>query len=393
MINVNEIEKQIQLSIKEKIETELQTYNLYDLIEQQIQSTVKEKVNATVTGLLNRLINSNTVDEKLDSLISADLQQKLDVAIKSKVANEVSRTDLVSEISNAVTRFVDTKMSKSVLPENFIPAKSINWTGYQIPPSLIGNGSINNFSSQGIDDHASDTNLTVLDGQVVVEHELISNRLNVVTDAYAKTMVVENLTIEKNLNIHDGKFAEQIKSLIDTRIQQSKTDEEYDLNGKALKSNQQLLIDNKSLGNTIIESNLRKVGRLTSLNVIGETTLAETIYVSNGRLGLNTDEPAGVFTAWDEESEVTIRKYKNRTMYIGSIRDSELVLGVAGNVVVAVRKDGIELNKVKIGNVNITSSVSCPTHRGHPGDLAINSGTEKVWAWRCTGGEVWVPMV
>ena len=77
------------------------------------------------------------------------------------------------------------------------------------------------------------------------------------------------------------------------------------------------LIDNNSLGNSIIESNLRKVGRLTSLSVTGITELADTVYINNGRLGVNTEEPAGVFTAWDEESELTVRKYKNRTMYVG----------------------------------------------------------------------------
>ena len=118
------------------------------------------------------------------------------------------------------------------------------------------------------------------------------------------------------------------------------------------------------------------------------------MYVDNGRLGINTEEPAGVFTAWDEESEITIRKYKNRTMYIGSSRDSELVLGVNGNAVVAVRKHGIETNSVKIGNITVTTANQAPAHRGAPGDLVINEATvgNQPWAWRCTGGETWLPL-
>lgn len=393
MIDINDIEKQIQQSIAEKIETELQTYNLYDLIEQEIQSTVREKVNATITGLLNRLIDSHAVEQKVDSMLSGDIQQKLESAIKNKVSQTISQTDLGTEISNSITQFVENKMKKAVLPDSFIPAQSIIWDGYKIPASTVGDGIINNFTSNGIDDHASETNLTVLDGQVVVENELITNHLTVVDTAGIKTLTVDNLHIEKSFNINSGTFAEQIKSLIDTRISQAEADRDFDLNGKTLMSNRVALLDNKSLGSSIIESNLRKVGRLTNLNVIGETTLAETLYVNSGRIGINTDEPAGAFTVWDEESELTIRKYKNRTIYMGSSRDSELVLGCAGNAVLLVRKDGIESNKIKIGNISVTSSMTKPTHRGAPGDLSINCGSEKLWAWRCTGGVSWVPMM
>jgi hypothetical protein len=93
--------------------------------------------------------------------------------------------------------------------------------------------------------------------------------------------------------------------------------------------------------------------------------LAQTVYIDHGRLGINTIEPAGVFTAWDEESELTIRKYKQRTMYVGSSRDSELVLGVNGDAVLAVRKHGVEVNSVKIGNITVSNVNGEPSHRGN----------------------------
>jgi len=393
MIDINDIEKQVQEALKQKIDTELSNYDLYTVIEQQINRTVQDKVNATITGLLNRLINSETIAQQVDALVTTELQEKVDLAVKSRAAQTVSQVDLGTEISKRIAGFVEERMLQAKLPENFIPASSINWNNSKLSADFVGSGTIQDFTSRGIEDCAGDINLTVLDGQVVIENETVTKHLTVVETGNIKNLSVGKLTINDDLVVKSGKFVEEIKSLIDGRIEVYH-DKPVDLKGAALTSNQVKLIDSQSLGSSIVESNLRKLGRLTNLNVIGETTLAETVYVDNGRLGINTEEPAGVFTAWDEESEITIRKYKNRTMYIGSSRDGELVLGVNGNAVVAVRKHGIETNSVKIGNITVTTANQAPAHRGAPGDLVINEATvgNQPWAWRCTGGETWLPL-
>ena len=394
MIDINDIEKQVQEALKQKIEAELVNYDFYSIIENQILLHVQDKVNATVTQLLTRLIDVTNIQKTVDLKLSQDIQEKIDLAVKSRVAQTVSQRDIGTEISNRIADFVQERMQQASLPNSFIPAASINWSDHKLSANCIGSGTIEDFSSTGIEDSATEVNLTILDNQVVVENELLTNHLTVLRSARVTDLKVDNLTVDKKIIINDPQFAAQIKSLVDNRISQHSIDNDFDLNGKPLMSNNVKLIDNKSLGNSIVESNLRKLGRLSNLNVIGETNLAETVYIDNGRVGINTDEPAGVFTAWDEESEITIRKHKNRTMYIGSTRDSELVLGTGGNVSLAIRKDGIETNQIKIGNINITSGNKEPNYRGAPGDLVINynSGSKEPWAWRCTGGETWIPL-
>jgi hypothetical protein len=394
MIDINDIEKQVQAALQEKIEAELNTYDLYYVIEQQINLTVQDKVNATITGLLNRLINNETVAAQVNTHMSLDIQEKLDQAVQSRVASTVAQTDLGTEISKGIAKFVQERMLQAALPENFIPAKTINWDHSQLPADRIGAGTINNFSSNGIEDHAIEVNLTVLDGQVVIENETVTKQLTVVDSASIKNLSVGKIVVNDGIVINDGKFAEQIRGLIDSRISHRDAENNWDTNGKPLQSNRTVLIDNNSLGNSIVESNLRKVGRLTSLSVTGITELADTVYINNGRLGVNTEEPAGVFTAWDEESELTVRKYKNRTMYVGSSRDSELVLGVGGDAVLSIRRSGVETNSIKIGNISISSGNSEPKRRGSPGDLVVNESAHagQPWAWRCTGGETWVPL-
>lgn len=396
MININEIEKQVQESIKQKINSELDNFDIFEIIEQHIGKTVQDKVNVTVTALLNRLISENTVADQISSLSAAKIQEKLDLAIKARIAQTVSQTDVGTEISSRIAQFVENRMLQAALPNNFIPANAINWDNFALSADTIGTGTIENFCSTGIEDRASNVNLTVLDGQVIVEKQLVANDLKVVNIAEFRDATVNGrFTVNGTLVINDSEFNQSLCSLIDNRITRYNENHPLDLNGAALVSNTVKLIDNRSLGSTVIESNLRKLGRLLSLEVAGTTELAETVYAANGKVGINTDEPAGVFTVWDEESEISIRKYKNRNMYIGSTRDSELTLGVGGHSVLEINRNGVATPSLKLGNITITTGNVEPTHRASPGDLVINDHTDpsQPWAWRCVGGNTWKPLV
>ena len=337
---------------------------------------------------------AHSLVEVLKMTETLDINEEIRRVLSNKIDNLISNIDIGSILLERIDQYVESRATSGKLQRGMIDHNRIDWTDYSLSAERVGSGTIHNFTSDGIEDHASDVNLTVLDGQVVIENETVTKQLTVVDTATVKNLSVGKLVVNDGITIHDGSFSDQIKSLIDSRISQRASENNWDTNGKPLQSNGRVLVDNSALGSSIVESNLRKVGRLTDLNVTGETTLAETVYIDNGRLGINTEEPAGVFTAWDEESELSIRKYKNRTMYVGSTRDSDLVLGVNGDVVLAIRKTGIETNSIKISNITITTGNVEPSHRGHPGDLVINDASRPgaPWAWRCAGGEKWIPL-
>jgi len=323
-----------------------------------------------------------------------DINEEIQKVLTEKINNLISNIDIGSIILERIDNYINERASSGKLSRGMISHQQVDWSNFSMPAAHVGSGTIKNFTSQGIDDHATETNLTVLDGQVVIENETITNELTVVETANIKQLTVEKIIINSGLTIKDANFSEQIKSLIDSRISQHQADSTWDTGGKPLVGNGVELIAPGKLGSSIIESNLRKVGRLIELSVTGETELADTVYISNGKMAINTDEPAGVFTAWDEEAEVSIRKYKNRTMYVGSTRDSELVLGVGGDAVLNIRKSGIETNSVKVGNITITNGNREPSNSGAPGDLVINDAVAsgQPWAWRCLGGNKWVPL-
>lgn len=323
-----------------------------------------------------------------------DINEEIRKVLSNKIDNIIRNIDIGSILLERIDEYVENRATSGKLQRGMIDHRRIDWTDYTLPADNISVGTVHNFTSDGIEDHATEVNLTILDGQVVIENEAIAKHLTVVDNANIKNLSVGKLVVNNGITIADGSFAEQIRGLVDSRISQRANEHGWDTDGKPLKSNGTVLIDNNSLGSSIVESNLRKLGRLTNISVTGVSELAETMYIDNGRVGINTDEPAGVLTAWDEESEVSIRKYKNRTMYIGSTRDSELVLGVGGDAVLNIRRSGVEVNSVKIGNITVSSGKSEPTYRGSPGDLVINESTvgNHPWAWRCVGGETWLPL-
>jgi LPS O-antigen subunit length determinant protein (WzzB/FepE family) len=215
MININEIEKQVQESIKQKIENELQNHDIFEIISQHLNQTIQEKVNVTVTALLNRLINENTVANQISGLSAVQIQEKLDLAVRSRVASTVSQTDLGSEISLRIEKFVQDRILQAALPENFIPADTINWDNFVLSADKIGTGTIENFTSTGIQDRAESTNLTVLDGQVIVEKVLVANDLKIVNIAeFRDASVNGRLTVNGTLIINDSNFNESLCSLM-----------------------------------------------------------------------------------------------------------------------------------------------------------------------------------
>lgn len=394
MTQTIDINEEIQKVLTEKINHLTNKVDISNIVVQRIDNYINKRagIQQACTQKISALVEEIDIEERIDDYIeqNASVQQLL----VEKINSIVNNVDIGSIILERIDDYINERASSGKLSRGMISHQQIDWTNYSMPAAHIGNGVVKNFTSQGIDDHATEVNLTVLDGQVIVEDEFVTKNITVVETANIEKLTVGELVIDHGLTIRDSKFAEQIKSLIDSRITQHQADSTWDTGGKPLIGNGTEMIAPGKLGSSIIESNLRKLGRLSDLSVTGTTELAETVFIENGKMAINTDEPGGVFTAWDEESELSIRKYKNRTMYVGSTRDSEMVLGVAGDAVLHIKRTGVETNSVKVGNITITNSNKEPSKTGSPGDLVINDAgaTGQPWAWRCIGGSKWIPL-
>jgi hypothetical protein len=394
MTDTIDINEEIQKVLTQKINSVTNNIDIDVIILERIDDYIFKRagIQQACAQQISTLVKEIDIEERIDDYIkqNASVQQLL----AEKINSILNNVDIGSIILERIDDYINERASSGKLSRGVVSHEQVDWTDYVLPAAHVGSGIIKNFASEGIEDRSTEINLTVLDGQVIIENETITNHLTVVDSATINNLSVNKLIINNGLVINDTSFAEQIKGLIDDRIIQKNNENTWDTYGKSLKSNNTILIDNTRLGNTVVESNLRKLGRLTSLAVTGTTELAESVFIENGKLGINTDEPSGALTVWDEESELSIRKYKNRNMYIGSTRDSELTLGVGGDAVLSIKKDGIETNSVKVGNITISNGNKEPNKTGAPGDLVINDAgaVGQPWAWRCIGGNKWLPL-
>lgn len=128
------------------------------------------------------------------------------------------------------------------------------------------------------------------------------------------------------------------------------------------------VINQTSLGESITESKLKSVGVLKKLSVSGSAEFGETLYVvsTNGRIGVNTDQPNAAISAIDNGIEVVLGADEEGVGIVGTwsgkelniITDNTARISINGNVT----EFGNEKSKgavVKIhGSLEVDSVVS-----------------------------------
>jgi len=165
------------------------------------------------------------------------------------------------------------------------------------------------------------------------------------------------------------------------------------LKDKNIVNNGKLLLNSTTLGPSVVNSNIRKLGLLQNLRVQGDAAINNTMTVGeNGRVGINTDSPDGALSVWDEDAEITFSKSSRRTMRIGSNRDGELILGAANKDQLQIKANLIEITEpLRLMGIKFSVSDGIPDYRGEPGEIVYNktarSGQPIIYI--CQGNNTW----
>jgi len=108
-----------------------------------------------------------------------------------------------------------------------------------------------------------------------------------------------------------------------------------------------------------------------------------------GRVGINTEETAGVLSVWDEDSELSVLKYAQKNMFVGSTRGNDITLGSNNqNQIVLKTNNVIELNgPVRFCGLLINIVDRIPERVGEPGELAIVRDGSAIY--KCMGQSSW----
>lgn len=255
--------------------------------------------------------------------------------------------------------------------------------------------------TSGIQDHAQQSELTVLDENVVVENCLTANRIEVVTSARIKELTVtgsintdnrawqtlsEDIS-EKTLNRLTTEWKQSLVSDVEAKIR------EHGIDFTQVQIDGVRVVAGDTLSRKITNSNLQSLGPLKELNVVGETHIYNTVSVLNKRLGVNTQEPEMALSVWDEEVSILAGKFKDKAAYIGTGRLQNLVLGVNRTPAVEIDVDGITaIKKLRVGVHRISHGTEVPNYAGTKGDVVFNANpsiNDNVFAWQCLGGFKW----
>ena len=303
----------------------------------------------------------DTIQKLLEQELQAKIHTSLQPYMKSIQDRALERIDaVISDIVNQKLQTID-------FPDASIPASKININGLRISKSAIQD----HVFGSGIEDIADTVQLTVMNGAVVVENDLITNSIKATT-VTADTLIVKDFAT-------DQPWYATMKQDVLASIPKSETPKDWSFKIAEMDAKIQVNADRN---------------QLKELEVSGEAMLSDVLYTTPGnkRVGINTMEPSDALTVWDQECEVVIGKHASQEGYIGTRRRQDLNIGANNKVGIKVRSDGtVSMDKLELLGRTIGSSKTIPGHAAKKGDIVLNDNPTvgSYVGWVCLDGIRW----
>lgn len=330
------------------------------------------------------------------------LNQDVNKMVTDGVKEQLRKIDIAAAARDYIGTLLTNNPRTFSFPERSIPGSAVNPEGMYIRPEAIISGTHRNFESTGIQDKAGQCQVTILDEATVIENKLITNRLEVATDV----IIAGNLQVNGTMSADSNLFRDILNHCISAlrnemsagmlsafRDQVFAQIQSQGIPAESIKvKGGHSFISDTTLAPTVLNSNLQKVGALKELQVIGETLLDETLYVSSNRVGINTIDPEAVFDLWDQEVELTIGKLRQDTARIGMPKNQTLIFGANKQNNLSINPDGtISVNSINLGIVNHSSSESAPNNDRPRGNIVWNTRPDigSPIGWVSLGGARW----
>jgi len=421
MIDPKELEKVINQEIAKQVETQV-----FDFIEgTDWTSNIESKLISILSRDLAKQLN--VID--IDPLIQKHTKELFNEYAKTIEYNSIDPKELEKVINQEIAKQVETQVfdfiegtdwtsnieSKliSVLTRDL--AKRLNVINIsqliQKHTKELFNEYAKTIEYNGIDDQAKKVELSILEDAVVIENELISNKIKAVklltTDG--SLIIKKDLVVLGDVNTDAtgwDKLASRIQQDVfrqfTTQIKKQLTEDVINLakttsiDFKKVTVNGKSIVVGNALSNTITESMLHKVGALKELTVTGQANINDCLHVVNKRIGINTETPSMALTIWDEEAEIVAGKIKKQTAFIGTGRKQELQIGINRSGNITIKDDGlVQIERLQVGLNRISHASELPGYLGSKGDIVFNNNVSKsnlTFAWMCLGNYNWLSL-
>jgi hypothetical protein len=424
MLNTAELEKlvrdQVATSVNNEIIGLLDSANWLNTVEESIIDYAQQRVVAKFSNDESMAQILATVENSVKTLF----ENGSITSIKDLVSEDDIQSVINSELNNAIGLYIEKLFDDKEWISNVrshavahllrglekeLRSINVNQTVLESIEKLFKEHA-KTIEFNGIDDQSSVTELTVMNGAVVVEHDFVATDIQAVESIATKTLSVQgDLVVKGNVNT-DGRAWDNLKTSIEQKVTQTFESKSKDdlidsildraknsgITFDQVKVNGKTLVSDNVLSSAITESSLQKVGLLKELTVIGEADFNNTAFVANKRLGVNTREPSSALSVWDEEVEISVGKRKERTGFIGTNRKQHLEIGVNGKGDITIKDDGlVVINQLQVGKQRISHGSEVPGYSGSKGDIVFNinvSPKNPVFAWMCVGGFNWVAL-
>lgn len=376
------LSKYVREAVQQQVQEELTGVNVHETVNLHTQPIVekylKDNMSAELTSALGKYVK-NIIDTQVTTKLVTN-------TVDNIIQQELAKFNVQDTVNSQTKNTVSDYLTKVEFPEKSINNTSINWEGFRINANMV-TGQFTAIKSAGIEDASVEPQIKVDDSGLVVLHNLTAPVARLINTK------IDNITVTKSAQFSDAEFtgdvtikgtlhADNIAGL--NEVIEGK--ETVNINGKAV-------LSESRLGNTVVDSNLRKVGVLRELQVDGESLLANSLYVSPaGRIGINTDEPTHALCLWDEEIQLIVGKQKQDVAVIGTTRTQNLHLQSNGKDNIVLTSNGeTKIDKPVLNNKTFTSSDIVPGYQGQLGDICWNKnpGPGKPIGWVCIGNTQW----
>lgn len=392
-------------------------------IEQQVVQHVQDRVTAKFANAMTMPEILAAVKYKVAELFQEgylpDLKTYIDPAtvkttVEHAVQNMIERTMDTLVMDPVWLTRVETMLKQQMalrVTENFTRLDFETTVREQMDVALEKwhTRLLENFSSRGIQDLATETRLTITDDGLVATDGIAARELLIEQDArVGGTLVVDKLAVLVGMNTDAPGWQPLIENISERTLDKVNAEWRQDLVREVLDLAQTKGIDFGQVlikGTPIVEedrlnpaikiSSLERTGTLRELSVEGPVSLNSSVRVVGKRLGINTENPEMALSVWDEEVSVVAGKLAQDRAYIGSGRAQSLTIGINRVPQIEISADGLTtIRQLCIGRHRISHADQVPGGSGTKGDIVFNSNPRpgEPFAWQCLGGFQWQPL-
>lgn len=406
---IDNILNSIQTDVVDAVQEKLRQYNISTVMEEQINSVVvpfftselQKKLEDDVANRLSTVDVVTLVNKHLVSVVIPRMETQAKERLGAEILNKLQSLNL-SELANQfTTKLIRDSIKTLHFPDDSIPGKSIKTDSLVISGDNVSGGVIKKFESTGIQDNAKKCQVTILDQATVFENRLVSRGLEVV----GSTVLKGNVSIEGDIadnstfvqkvvklvaNNFDKEYEKNTLNLLSDKVFGQLVDEGID--ASLITIGEKSIVEEGTLNGTIVNSNLQTVGALKELQVVGETLLDQTLFVSGSRVGINTLSPERALDVWDQEIQIVAGKKQQDVAFLGTGRNQTLIIGTNNRDQLVVNTDGsISVKTINIGRTYHSSSARMPTDNRQIGHIVWNENPAigAPIGWVSLGGARW----